>query len=712
LDIDINQLFMKNVWIVVSVALLMACNSEHFNYPVTQKVDTVDVYFGKQVADPYRWLENPSSAETGEWIKAQNKVTMGYLSQIPFRDSLKARLTEVWNYERYGNLEKKGGKYYFLKNNGLQNQDVLFAMDSIGSQPYIVLDPNLFSQDGTVALTGFAVSDDGKYLAYSLARGGSDWNEIFVRDLTTGEDIADHIEWVKFSGLSWYKNGFYYSRYPKPDDNQELTSRNRNHMVYYHKLGRLQEKDDQVFQDPEYPDRNFAADVTDDQQFLIIYESESTYGNRIYIKKLESPGKNFIRLNETFDYEMSIVGNSGDTLYLLTNENAPMNKLVRLMYDNRTNQVKGEDLIAEDQNVLEQVELAADKIITKYMVDVHSVITILNRQGKFLYNLELPEYVNVSSINGNDGDKEVFYSLTSYTIPTAIYRYDAEINKSGVLFRPKVDFNPDDYKTELAFCTSKDGTKIPLYIIYRKDIKRNGKNPTYLYGYGGFNYSLLPRFSPSRIVWLENGGIVAMANLRGGGEYGEEWHKAGTKLKKQNVFDDFIAAAEYLIKNNYTKPNRLAIEGRSNGGLLVGAVINQQPGLFGVAFPGVGVMDMLRYHKFTIGWAWESDYGSANDSVEFSYLYSYSPLHNIQEGLPYPAVMVITADRDDRVVPAHSFKYIATLQEKYKGNKPVMIRIQTNAGHGAGKPTRFQIEEQADLWAFAFYNMKIVPTKL
>jgi prolyl oligopeptidase len=702
---------MKKVLILLVCSTLVACNHKHFDYPRTTKVDTADVYFGKTISDPYRWLENSTLPETGEWINAQNKVTFDYLNRIPFRDSLKAQLTELWNYERYGTPWKKAGKYYFLKNNGLQNQSVLYVMDSLGAEPRVILDPNLFSQDGTVALSDFKPSKDGRYLAYALSKGGSDWNEIFVKDLSSNEDLADHLEWIKFSSISWYKKGFYYSRYPKPAENQQLTSRNQNHRIYYHTLGKPQEKDILVFEDREHPDRSFSADVTTDERFLIVYESESTYGNKVHIKNLEGKGKDFIRLNNSFDYEMAVVDNIDNDLYLLTNEGAPRNKLVRLKYDFVSNKLQPVNLIPEEDNVLEQVELAGDRILAKYLVDAHSVIKIMDRQGKFLHELKLPEYVNVSSMNGESDDNELFYSLTSYTIPATVYRYDVKNDSSSVLFKPAVDFNPDDYITRLEFCTSKDGTKIPLYIVQRKDVKMNGKNPTWLYGYGGFNISLLPRFSPARLVWLENGGIFVNANLRGGGEYGEEWHKAGIKLKKQNVFDDFIAAAEYLIRNKYTKPGRLAIEGGSNGGLLIGAVINQRPDLFGVAFPAVGVMDMLRYNKFTIGWAWESDYGSVNDSAEFKCLLAYSPLHNIQENLHYPAVLVTTADHDDRVVPAHSFKYIATLQEKYKGPNPVMIRIQTKAGHGAGKPTQFLIEEQADIGSFAYYNMHINPYK-
>jgi prolyl oligopeptidase len=702
---------MKNAFFLSLLGFIIACKSPQYRYPETLKVDTIDIYYGTKVADPYRWLEDPSSTETKTWISAQNEFTENYLKQITFRDSIKARLIKVWNYERYGAPVKKGGKYFFFKNDGLQNQDVLYVMDSLGAQPRIVIDPNLFSQDGTIALTQYDIPEDGKYLAYSLSKGGSDWNEIFVKDLTTGEDLIDHLEWVKFSAIAWYKKGFYYSRYPEPQSGQQLTSRNNNHKIFYHTLGKPQESDILIFQDTEHPERSFYADVTSDEKFLIIYESASTYGTIIHIKNLEYPGKKFIQINDHFDNEMYIIGNNGHTLYLLTNENAPGYKLVKLNYDIKSDKIQREELIPEDKFVLEQAVLAGDKIIAKYLIDAHSVIKIYNRQGKFLYNLDLPEYVNVSQISAKDGDNEMFYSLTSYTIPSITYQYDLGNKTSKVIFKPEVDFNPDEYITKLEFCTSKDGTKVPIYIVYKKGIKLNGKNPAFLYGYGGFNVSLLPRFSPARIVWLENGGIFANANIRGGGEYGIDWYKAGTKLRKQNVFDDFIAAAEYLINQKYTSPEKLAIEGRSNGGLLIGAVINQRPDLFKVAFPGVGVMDMLRYHKFTIGWAWESDYGSVNDSVEFKYLYSYSPIHNIKSGLRYPAVMVITADHDDRVVPGHSFKYIATLQEKYKGPNPAIIRIQTKAGHGAGKPTMFQIEEQADIWAFAFYNMKINPFK-
>jgi prolyl oligopeptidase len=700
---------LKKLLILLVCSIFPACQNRHFNYPLTAKVDTVDVYFGKMVPDPYRWLEDPTLPETREWINAQNRVTFDYLSRIPFRDSLRARLTEVWNYERYDTPLKRGGKYYFQKNDGLQNQSVLYVIDSLNGKPRIILDPNLFSQDGTVALTDFEVSRDGRYLAYALSKGGSDWNEIFVKDIAGNEDLADHLEWIKFSSISWYKKGFYYSRYPRPEENQQLTARNEDQRVYYHTLGRPQEADILVFEDHQHPGRIFTADVTRDEHFLIVNESESTYGNRLYIKDLQTKGKDFIRLNDSFDYEMSVAGNIDNDLYLLTNENAPRNKLVRLTYNPVSRTFIASVLIAEEKNVLEQVELAGDKIIAKYIVDAHSVMRVLDRQGKFLHELQLPGYVNVSSMNGENDDNELFYSLVSYTIPATVYRYDVKNDTSGILFKPAVDFNSDNYVTRLEFCTSKDGTKIPLYIVCQKDIRKNGKNPTMLYGYGGFDISLLPRFSPARIVWLEKGGVFVNANLRGGGEYGEEWHKAGTKLNKQNVFDDFIAAAEYLVQNKYTKPSRLAIEGRSNGGLLIGAVVNQRPDLFGVAFPGVGVMDMLRYQKFTIGWAWESDYGSVNDSSEFNYLLGYSPLHTIRENVNYPAILVTTADRDDRVVPAHSFKYIATLQEKYKGPNPVMIRIQTKAGHGAGKPIRFQIEEQTDIWTFAFYNMHINP---
>ena len=512
---------MKKLLIIPACLIIVACKSTHFEYPRTAKVDTADVYFGKTIADPYRWLEDPTLPETEEWINAQNKVTFGYLNRIPFRDSLKARLTEVWNYERYSTPLKKGEKYYFQKNSGLQNQSVLYVMDSLGAEPRIILDPNLFSQDGTVALSDFALSKDGRYLAYALSKGGSDWNEIFVKDIISGEDRADHLEWIKFSSISWYKKGFYYSRYPKPAEDQQLTSRNLNHQVYYHTLGKPQEKDILVFEDREHPDRSFYADVTTDERFLIVYESESTYGNRVYIKSLEGTGKNFTRLNENFDYEMYIVGSRENDLYLLTNEDAPRNKLVRLTFDFVSNKFQPVPLIPEEDNVLEQVELAGDRIMAKYLVDAHSVIRVMDRQGKFQHDLKLPEYVNVSTMNGETGDNELFYSLASYTIPATIYRYDVKSDSSTVLFKPAVDFNPDDYVTRLEFCTSKDGTKIPLYIVHHKNVKMNGKNPTWLYGYGGFNISLLPRFSPARIVWLENGGIFVNANLGGVGNMGK-----------------------------------------------------------------------------------------------------------------------------------------------------------------------------------------------
>ncbi|MBN2275812.1 MAG: S9 family peptidase [Bacteroidales bacterium] len=700
---------MRKLLIISLVLLFAACNSSYIDYPVSKKTDSTDVYFGNAVSDPYRWLEYSSLPETDEWIRAQKKITFDYLSRIPFRDSLRTRFMEIWDYERYSAPVKKGEKYFFLKNNGLQNQDVLYVMDSLGSEPRVILDPNLFSQDGTVALIRYAISNDGKYLAYALSKEGSDWNEIFVKSLISGNDLADHLEWVKFSSVSWYRNGFYYSCYPKPGDQQELTSPDRYHKVYYHHIGRPQKSDIPVFSDDENPDRRFTADVTSDERFLIIYESETSYGHIIHVKNMQNPGRGFIRLNDSFDNELVVVGNIENELYLMTDENASKNKLIKLNFDIRSGGFQSKTLIAEQNDVMSQVVLAGDKIFVKHLVDAHSVIRVMDREGKFLYEIKLPEYVDVFSMHGKNGDNELLYTLMGYTMPETIYRYDIENNKSDILFKPVVDFNPEDYITRLEFCTSKDGTRIPLYIILRRDIKQNGRNPVWLHGYGGFNKSLLPRFSPSRIVWLENGGIFVNANLRGGGEYGEEWHKAGIRLNKQNVFDDFIAAAEYLIREKYTRSSRLVIEGSSNGGLLVGVVVNQMPGLFGVAIPQVGVMDMLRYQRFTSGGAWESDYGSVNDSAEFNCLFDYSPLHNIREGVKYPAIMVTTGEQDDRVVPAHSFKYTATLQDKVPGPGPVLIRIQSKAGHGTGKPIRFKIEEQVDISAFALYNMHINP---
>ncbi len=691
--------------------IMSSCSDNKLKYPVTKQVDTVDVYFGKKIHDPYRWLENPNSKETQAWIKAQNELTFDYLRKIPFRDKIKKRLSEVFNYTKYQTPFKKAGKYFYLKIDGHQNQYVLYWQKSLDDKPKVLLDPNKLSEKGEISLVEQSISGNGKYLAYALASAGSDWRTIYVKNILTGEHLKDKIEWVKYSEISWYKDGFYYCRYPQNNQNDELTSTNKNHLVYYHKLGTDQIEDTLIYSNNEFPDRYYRTNVTDDEKYLVLYEYESPYGNKVYIKNLEKKESDFISLNNSFDYKNLIVGNIDNKFYFLTNHSAPKNKLLLIEVKN-SGQFVTQEIIPESKNLLQDIMLSGDKIVAKCLVDVHSILKFFDIKGSYLFSADLPEYGNLIYFSGKYGDYEAFYSFSSYTMPITIYKYDMKKNISEVLFKPKIDFNSSDYITKLEFYQSKDGTKIPLYIVHKKGIRLNGQNPALLQGYGGFNVSKVPQFNTQMIFWLENGGIYAFANIRGGGEYGEEWHKAGIKLKKQNVFDDFISAAEYLIQQKYTSPDKLTIEGRSNGGLLVGAVINQRPDLFKVALPEVGVMDMLRFSKFTIGWAWVCEYGSVEDSSEFENLLSISPLHNINSSQEYPAVLVTTADHDDRVVPAHSFKYISNLQNKYKGPNPVLIRIQTNAGHGGPgneKPVSVQIDESADIFAFIYHNIKINP---
>lgn len=678
------------------------------NYPMTKKVDTVDVYFGHKVPDPYRWLEDDRSAETSEWVKEQNKLTFDYLDKIPYREQIKNRLTKIWNYPKITAPVHKAGHYFIFKNNGLQNQSVAYVKETLNGPERELLDPNTLSADGTAALSDFSVSDDGKYLGYGIARAGSDWNEFFVKDIATDKLLSDHLQWIKFSSLAWYKDGFYYSRYPKPDEKNVLKGANENSKIYYHKVGTSQDDDKLVYEDPQHPGWGFYASVTDDKKILVISISESTSGNALYIKDLKHNGP-IVKIVEDFDNDFNVVDHQNGKLLVLTNYKAPKYKLVSIDLNNIARD-KWTDVIPEKEGVLNGVSVIGGKLIANYTKDAHSVIDIYQPDGKFDYTLDLPEISTVSGFDGERNDKVTFYTLVSFTTPASVYKYDIEKNKSELYQTSPVDFDGSKYETKQVFYPSKDGTKIPMFIVYKKGIKLDGNNPVLLYGYGGFNISLTPSFSLNRVMWLEQGGVYAMANLRGGGEYGEEWHKAGTLMHKQNVFDDCIAAAEYLIKENYTKAGKIALQGGSNGGLLVGAVTNQRPDLFGVSLPAVGVMDMLRYQNFTIGRYWSTDYGTSQDSVEmFNYLLGYSPLHTIKENVEYPAILVTTGDHDDRVVPAHSFKYAATLQEKYKGPHPILIRIETNAGHGAGKPTAKVIQEYTDVLAFMFYNLKITP---
>jgi prolyl oligopeptidase len=680
--------------------------SQQLKYPETKKVDVVDDYFGTKVADPYRWLEDDNSPETAEWVKEENNVTNEYLSKIPFRDKLKKRFEELYNYPKYSAPFRAGSKYYFFKNAGLQNQSVMYVKDNLDSEPKLFFDPNKLSEDGTVSLSALSFSKDGKLFAYGTASGGSDWNEFFVMDAESGKLLSDHLKWIKFSGMAWKDDGFFYSRYPEPTGS-ELSTKNQYSKVYYHKIGDDQSKDVVIFEDASKPDRGFSAGTTDDERFLIISFSEGTSNNGFLVKDLSTPGSRFISIVDDLNNNYGVVDNLGDKLLVLTDYKAPNYRLILIDPKNPA-RANWKDVIPESKNVLQNVKIIGGKLFATYMQDAANHVYVYDLNGKYESEIEMPALGSVS-LSGRREDNIAFYSFTSFTYPGAIYKLDVSSGKSELYLKVDLNFDFDNYETKQVFYESKDGTKVPMFIVYKKGLKLDGNNPAYLYSYGGFNISLNPSFSAARLMFLENGGVYAMPNIRGGGEYGEEWHKAGMLDKKQNVFDDFISAAEYLINEGYTNPSKLACAGGSNGGLLIGAVINQRPDLFKVAIPQVGVMDMLRFHKFTIGHHWAVEYGSSDNEEQFNYLYKYSPLHNINGELNYPAVLVTTADHDDRVVPAHSFKYIATLQEKYKGENPVLIRIETKAGHGAGKPTSKVIEEVADLWSFVFYNLKMTP---
>ncbi|TRX71382.1 prolyl oligopeptidase family protein [Carboxylicivirga sp. M1479] len=685
------------------------CNKSTFDYPETKKGEVVDTYFGTQVEDPYRWLEDDRSEETALWVKQQNKLTNSHLASIPFRDKIKNRLTEIWNYPRTSAPFKAGDNYFFSKNDGLQNQSVYYIQESLESEAQVFLDPNTLSEDGTVSLTNFSVSNDGKYLGYGISRGGSDWREFFIKDIKSGELLKDHLQWIKFSGIAWYKDGFFYNRYPTPLKGDELKGENTNSKLYYHKVGTSQDKDVLIYEDTQNPEWSFSANVTEDEKFLIISVTESTSGNALYFKNLEDDSE-IVKVIKSFNKDYSIIDHVNGKLWIYTNDMAPKYQVLAIdpASPDRDNWTT---IIPEHaSNVLVNTSIVGHKVFANYQQDAHSAIKVFSMTGESLYDVELPSVGTVSGFYGKSDAKETFFTFSSYTYPSVVFRYNIADNKSTVFSQTDIDFAIDQYETKQIKYKSKDGTEVPMFIVHKKGIELNGKNPTWLYGYGGFNISLNPRFDIRRLLWLENGGVFAVANIRGGGEYGEEWHKAGTLTNKQNVFDDFISAGHYLIDNGYTKPKYLAIQGGSNGGLLVGAVINQTPDLFKVAIPQVGVMDMLRYQHFTIGRYWATDYGTSEDSPEmFQYLYKYSPIHNIKKHLNYPAVMVTTADHDDRVVPAHSFKYIATLQNTYKGQQPMLIRIETDAGHGAGTPTSKTIEEWTDLYSFTFKQMGIEP---
>lgn len=691
--------------------VFMSIAAENFaqvkiEYPKTRKVEQTDDYNGTKVSDPYRWLEDDNSAETKAWVEAQNKVTFDYLKTIPERGMLKKRLTELWNYEKYSAPFKEGGNYFYFKNDGLQNQSVLYVTTSVNDPGRVLLDPNTLTSDGTVALSGWSVSDDGKIFAYGLAVSGSDWQEWRFRDVATGNDLPDVLTDIKFSGASWSKDnaGIYYSRFPATDEKAKLTSLNYYQKIYYHKLGTPQSEDRIIYERPDDKELSVGGFVTDDGDYFIINVGKGTSTkNLVYYKDLKKPDSPVMPLVDKFKFNYSFAGNDGSTFYFRAYNGAPRGKIIAV--DVNGKKKKWKTIVPQTAETLEGVSFINDQFVANYLKDAHTQIRIYDRSGKHVRDVELPGIGSASGFGGRRTDTETFYTYSSFNAPPTIYRYDMTTGQSEIFKKSEVKFNPDDYEVKQVFYTSKDGTKVPMFITYKKGLKLDGTNPTLLYGYGGFNISMTPNFSVSRVVWMENGGVYAMANLRGGNEYGEEWHEAGTKLKKQNVFDDFIAAGEYLVKENYTQPSKLAIQGGSNGGLLVGAVLNQRPDLFGAALPAVGVMDMLRFNQFTAGRYWVSDYGSPQNAKEFKALYAYSPIHNIKKGTKYPAVLITTADHDDRVVPAHSFKYAATIQEMQSGEAPVLIRIETKAGHGAGKPTAKIIEEQADLFGFLIKNL-------
>lgn len=696
----------------ITIAMGACSSNQKLDYPTPPTDLTVtDDYFGTVVADPYRPLENDTAPATLEWVKAENALTESYLSAIPFRNQVKERLTKLNNYKKTGLPSIwKDGKYYFFENNGLQNQSVLYRSETLDGTPEIFLDPNTLSDDGTVALQGLSTSNDGKYTAYIISRSGSDWNEIYVMETESKKLLDDHIEWAKFTDASWNGDGFYYSSYPRPEKGKEFSNANENHQIYYHKIGTPQSSDQLIYEDKSNPLHFHTAYVPESQDYLFVIGSGEGLGNSIIFKNLKNNG-DWQTVEPSQDYEMGIVEVIGDKAYILTNWNAPKK---RLMIADLKNPAKEnwKEFIPQGEGVMKNVNFAGnDKLLVTFEKDASDHVVVFDTDGTMLSKIELPTFGNVG-ISADRDTEEVFYSLTSFVYPATRFSYDLKSGESKPIGSPAIeDFNMEDYVTEQVFYPSADGTQIPMFLTYKKGLEKNGQNPVYLYGYGGFNVSLTPGFSPNRLLWLENGGIYAQANLRGGSEYGDEWHLAGTKMNKQNVFDDFIAAAEFLIDEQYTSPDNLTIEGGSNGGLLVGAVVNQRPDLFKVAIPRVGVMDMMRYHLFTIGWNWAPDYGTSADSPEMAeYLLSYSPLHNIKnDGTPYPAILITTADHDDRVVPAHSFKYAAALQAADTGDAPKLIRIDSKAGHGGGKPISKIIDEYTDLYSFIFYNLGVTP---
>ncbi|NJN86975.1 MAG: S9 family peptidase [Leptolyngbyaceae cyanobacterium SL_7_1] len=671
-------------------------------YPESAIADQIDTYHGISVPDPYRWLEDPSSEPTRQWIEAQNQVTFGYLNAIPDRTPLQQRLTKLWDYEKYGLPFKEGDRYFYFKNDGLQNQSVLYTLPSLAAEPRVLLDPNTLSEDGTVALSGLSISKDGNLLAYALSTAGSDWLTWKVRHAETGEDLSDQLNWSKFSGATWTPDhqGFFYARFDEPNEATKLEDVNYYQKLYYHRLGTPQSEDELIYERPDQKEWMFGTQITEDGCYLLFYVSRSTESkNLLFWRDLSQPDAPIVELIDSFEASFEVVDNEGTLLWISTDLDAPRGKLMAIDLSAPARE-NWREIIPEAPETLQSVSLFQNEFIITYLKDARTQVKRFDLHGEFLGEVELPGIGSAGGFGGDRHDTETFYNFTSFTTPPTIYRYTIATGESTLFRQPAIAFDSTDYETTQVFYTSKDGTQVPLFITHKRGMAVDGNNPTLLYGYGGFNISLTPSFSPSTLVWLEMGGVYAVPNLRGGGEYGEAWHQAGTKLNKQNVFDDFIAAAEWLIDHGYTSSRKLAIAGGSNGGLLVGACMTQRPDLFAAALPAVGVMDMLRFPQFTIGWAWCSDYGSPDDPEEFKALYAYSPLHNLKPGTAYPATLITTADHDDRVVPAHSFKFAAALQAAHQGENPVLIRIETKAGHGAGKPTTKQIEEAADKWAF------------
>lgn len=698
--------------ILILIVFLPFCQKQaereaqaELTYPATKKADQVDDYFGTKVEDPYRWLEDDEAAEVKEWIKEQNEVTFAYLEKIPFREKILRQVTEAYNYPRYSSPFRAGEYYFFYKNEGLQNQSVIYIQKGLEGEPEVFIDPNKLSEEGTIRINLVGFSKDDRYVTYSQSEAGSDWRELRVMEIGIKNELSDRIQWVKFSGAAWHGDGFYYSGYDKPEEGQELTARNKFQKVFYHRLGDPQEKDILIYEDKEHPFRYKWAGVTEDEKYMFLSVSEGTHGNELYYKDLSAKDLEFQPLIKGFEHDSYAIDNVGDEFLIHTNADA-LNYKVILMDPKNPGKENWQTVISEKEDVLQNANTAGGQLFCNYLRDANTRIYQHDLTGKLVKEIELPALGSAGGFYGKRDEKILFYIFTSFTVPPTIYKYDLTTGETEVFHKTEVKFNPEDYVAKQVFYTSKDGTRIPMFIVHKKGLKLDGKNPAYLYGYGGFNASLTPYFDPTNIVLLENGVIYAMANLRGGGEYGEEWHRAGMLLNKQNVFDDFVAAAEFLIREKYTSKDKLVIAGASNGGLLVGACMTQRPDLFKLALPAVGVMDMLRYHKFTVGWGWTVEYGSSDEEEHFKSLYSYSPLHNIKEGVAYPATLVTTADHDDRVVPAHSFKFISTLQERHRGKNPVLIRIETRSGHGASSTTK-RIEEIADKYAFMFYNIGV-----